>query len=91
MMAADTMEALGIRRGSYVVKCNNRKIFDGVLETLGLHGSAHAEQRLTVLRAIISSTGWGCRACTSCSGRGAKTKAVISLKGPASRKLNGAT
>ena len=32
MMAADTMEALGIPRGSYVVKVNNRKMLDGVLE-----------------------------------------------------------
>jgi histidyl-tRNA synthetase len=30
MMAADTMEALGIPRGCYVVKVNNRKVLDGV-------------------------------------------------------------
>src|SRR6476620_5351479 len=34
MMAADTMEALGIPRGSYVVKVNNRKVLDGVLEAI---------------------------------------------------------
>ena len=32
MMAADTMEKLGIPRGSYVVKVNNRKVLDGVME-----------------------------------------------------------
>jgi histidyl-tRNA synthetase len=52
MMAADTMEALGIPRGSYVVKVNNRKILDGVLEVCGLSGDANAARRLTVLRAI---------------------------------------
>src|ERR1700716_3740177 len=52
MMAADTMEALGVPRGSYVVKVNNRKILDGVLETIGLRGEQHTGQRLTVLRAI---------------------------------------
>jgi histidyl-tRNA synthetase len=52
MMAADTMEALGIERGQYVVKVNNRKILDGVLEVCGLRGDANAGQRLTVLRAI---------------------------------------
>ena len=52
MMAADTMEALGIPRGSYVVKVNNRKVLDGVLESIGLAGEAHAGKRLTVLRAI---------------------------------------
>src|SRR5258707_18075 len=52
MMAADTMEALGIPRGQYVVKVNNRKILDGVLGTIGLGGDDHAGTRLTVLRAI---------------------------------------
>src|SRR5215510_10344604 len=36
MMAADTMEALGIARGAYVVKVNNRKVLDGVMESIGL-------------------------------------------------------
>ena len=49
MMAADTMEALGIPRGSYVVKVNNRKVLDGVRESLGISGD---EQWLTVMRAI---------------------------------------
>src|ERR1700675_642561 len=52
MMAADTMDALGIPRGSYVVKVNNRKVLDGVLESIGLSGEANAGKRLTVLRAI---------------------------------------
>jgi histidyl-tRNA synthetase len=52
MMAADTMEALGIPRGSYVVKVNNRKVLDGVLESIGLDGEENAGRRLTVLRAI---------------------------------------
>ena len=52
MMAADTMEALGIPRGSYVVKVNNRKVLDGVMEGIGLGGDENAERRLTVLRAV---------------------------------------
>jgi histidyl-tRNA synthetase len=52
MMAADTMEALGIPRGSYVVKVNNRKVLDGVMESIGLGGDENAGKRLTVLRAI---------------------------------------
>ncbi|WP_375785239.1 histidine--tRNA ligase [Bradyrhizobium sp. Pha-3] len=52
MMAADTMEALGIPRGAYVVKVNNRKVLDGVLEAIGLGGDDNAGRRLTVLRAI---------------------------------------
>jgi histidyl-tRNA synthetase len=52
MMAADTMEKLGIPRGSYVVKVNNRKVLDGVMESIGLGGEENAGRRLSVLRAI---------------------------------------
>ncbi|QWG12437.1 histidine--tRNA ligase [Bradyrhizobium sediminis] len=52
MMAADTMEALGISRGQYLVKVNNRKVLDGVMESIGLGGEENAGCRLTVLRAI---------------------------------------
>ncbi len=36
MMAADAMEALGIPRGQYVVKVNNRKVLDGVMDAAGI-------------------------------------------------------
>ncbi|HXW72182.1 MAG TPA: histidine--tRNA ligase [Methylocella sp.] len=52
MMAADTLERLGIARGKYLIKVNNRKVLDGVLEAIGLHGEEQAGRRLTVLRAI---------------------------------------
>jgi len=52
MMAADTLEALGVPRGQYVVKVNSRKVLDGVMEAVGLGGEANAGRRLTVLRAI---------------------------------------
>jgi histidyl-tRNA synthetase len=52
MMAADTMEELGIPRGSYVVKVSNRKVPDGLLEAIGLSGEANEPHRLTVMRAI---------------------------------------
>jgi histidyl-tRNA synthetase len=52
MMAADTLEAVGIRRGDYVIKVNNRKVLDGLMDGLGLAGEDQAGRRLTVLRAI---------------------------------------
>jgi histidyl-tRNA synthetase len=57
MMAADTMEALGIPRGQYVIKVNNRKVLDGVREANGIENEA---QWLTVLRAIdkLDRLGW---------------------------------
>ncbi|WP_316859342.1 histidine--tRNA ligase [uncultured Cohaesibacter sp.] len=52
MMMADTLEALGIERGNYVIRVNNRKVLDGVMEEIGFGGDEHAEARLTVLRAV---------------------------------------
>jgi histidyl-tRNA synthetase len=52
MLAADTMEALGIPRNAYLVKVNNRKILDGVLEAIAIAGDENAGKRLAVLRAI---------------------------------------
>ncbi|MEN3147168.1 histidine--tRNA ligase [Neorhizobium sp. IRAMC:178] len=51
MMMADTMEALGLK-GQYVIRVNNRKVLDGVMEAIGLGGEDKAGQRLNVLRAI---------------------------------------
>jgi histidyl-tRNA synthetase len=52
MMAADTMEALGIERGDYVMKVSSRKVLDGVLDALGLGGEENSQRRLIVLRTI---------------------------------------
>jgi histidyl-tRNA synthetase len=52
MLAADTMEALGIRKEQYLVKVSNRKLFDGLLESIGLSGEVNAGRRLDALRAV---------------------------------------
>jgi histidyl-tRNA synthetase len=52
MMAADTLERVGIPRADFVIKVNNRKVLDGVLESIGLGGEEAAGQRLAVLRSI---------------------------------------
>ncbi|NDW48061.1 histidine--tRNA ligase [Ruegeria sp. PrR005] len=48
-MLSDTLETVGIPRGDYVVRVNNRKVLNGVLETMGL---ADEGQRDAVLRTI---------------------------------------
>jgi histidyl-tRNA synthetase len=48
MMAADTMEALGIARGDYVMKFNSRKLLDGFTETFSIGDDV----KLTWLRAL---------------------------------------
>jgi len=52
MMAADTMEALGIPRGSYVVKVWSRKLLDAVMDAVPELQGASPEKRLVVLRSI---------------------------------------
>jgi histidyl-tRNA synthetase len=52
MMAADAMEALGIPRGSYVVKVSNRKLLEGLKESLSVAGTIGEEKWLAGLRSI---------------------------------------
>src|SRR5919109_3295732 len=81
MMAADTMEALGIPRGSYVVKVNNRKVLDGVLASIGLGGEANAGRRLTVLRAIDKLDRLGIEGVRQLLGEGRKDESGDFTKG----------
>jgi histidyl-tRNA synthetase len=48
-MLADALEAVGIQRGDYLVRINNRKVLNGVLEAAGVEGGAKADD---VLRTI---------------------------------------
>jgi histidyl-tRNA synthetase len=52
MLAADTLEALGVKRGDYVIKASNRKVLDGLREAVGLGDSEHDGKWLTVMRAL---------------------------------------
>ena len=52
MMVCDALEAVGLKRGEYVVKINSRKLLDGLLESLNGSGVIDSRQRGTILRAI---------------------------------------
>ncbi len=81
MMMSDTMEALGIPRGQYVIRVNNRKVLDGVLETIGLGGEENSEQRLTVLRAIDKLDKFGVDGVRQLLGEGRKDESGDFTKG----------
>ncbi|UWR14573.1 histidine--tRNA ligase [Sulfitobacter sp. M368] len=51
-MLADCLEEVGIERGDYVVRVNNRKVLNGVMEVAGLAGDDKEAERGIVLRAI---------------------------------------
>jgi histidyl-tRNA synthetase len=77
MLAADTMEALGIPRGSYVVKVNNRKILDGAMDALDIL----ADKRLTTMRAIDKLDRLGIDGVKMLLGKGRKDESGDYTKG----------
>jgi histidyl-tRNA synthetase len=81
MMAADCLEALGIKRGDYVIKVNNRKVLDGVMEAIGLGGEENAGRRLTVLRAIDKLDRLGVEGVRALLGSGRKDESGDFTKG----------
>jgi len=77
MMMADVMDALGLA-GKYVVRVNNRKVLDGVLEAAGITSD---EQKLTVLRAIDKLDKFGLEGVKLLLGAGRKDESGDFTKG----------
>jgi histidyl-tRNA synthetase len=77
LLAADTMEALGIPRGSYIVKVNNRKILDGAMGALEIP----AEKRLTTMRAVDKLDRLGIEGVRMLLGKGRKDESGDFTKG----------
>jgi histidyl-tRNA synthetase len=78
MLAADTMEALGIPRGSYVVKIWNRNLLDGALDAIELKDES---VRLNALRAIDKRDRVGVRGVQQLLGPGRKDESGDFTKG----------
>ncbi len=81
VMMADTLEALGLERGQYVIRVNNRKVLDGVMEAIGLAGDENAGRRLTVLRAIDKLDKFGPEGVRLLLGEGRKDESGDFTKG----------
>jgi histidyl-tRNA synthetase len=77
MLAADTMEALGIPRGSYIVKVNNRKVLDGAMDAVQIA----PEKRLTTMRAIDKLDRLGIDGVRMLLGKGRKDESGDYTKG----------
>jgi len=80
MMLCDALEALGLARGSYIVKLNNRKLLDGVLEVAGVAIDDTA-RRGTVLRAIDKLDRLGVEGVQALLGEGRKDDSGDFTKG----------
>jgi histidyl-tRNA synthetase len=77
MLAADTMEALGLD-GKYVIKVNSRKVLDGVMQAIGV---TDERQRLVVLRAMDKLDRLGIAGVRSLLGAGRKDESGDFTKG----------
>ncbi|ODT65912.1 MAG: histidine--tRNA ligase [Pelagibacterium sp. SCN 63-23] len=77
MMMADVMDALGLQ-GKYVVRVNNRKVLDGVLDAAGVTSD---EQKLTVLRAVDKLDKFGIEGVRLLLGAGRKDESGDFTKG----------
>jgi len=77
MMMADTMDALGLA-GKYVVRVNNRKVLDGVLESAGVITD---DQKLAVMRAIDKLDKFGIEGVKLLLGDGRKDESGDFTKG----------
>ena len=81
MMAADTMEALGIPRGHYRGEGKQPKVLDGVLDTIGLDGETNAGRRLScAARNRQAGSASAAEASSNCWARSAKMKVAISRR-----------
>jgi histidyl-tRNA synthetase len=77
MMVCDVLEELGLKRGEYVVKINNRKLLDGVLEASNIDSS----KRGIVLRAIDKLDRLGAEGVRYLLGKGRKDESGDFTKG----------
>jgi histidyl-tRNA synthetase len=80
MLAADTLEALGVKRGDYTIKVSNRKLLDGLLESIGLDVT-DSGRRLTVLRAVDKLDRLGLQGVSDLLGKGRKDESGDFTKG----------
>ena len=81
MMLADALEAAGIERGDYVIKINNRKVLNGVMEVAGLAGDDKEAERGIVLRAIDKMDRLGADGVRALLGSGRKDESGDFTKG----------
>ena len=80
-MLADCLEEVGIARGDYVIRVNNRKVLNGVLEVAGLSGDDKDAERGIVLRAIDKLDRLGVAGVRALLGEGRKDESGDFTKG----------
>ncbi len=80
-MLSDALEEVGIPRGYYVIRVNNRKVLNGVMEVAGLSGDDKEAERGIVLRAIDKLDRLGVEGVRALLGEGRKDASGDFTKG----------
>jgi histidyl-tRNA synthetase len=84
-MLADTLEAVGIERGDYIIRVNNRKVLNGVMEVAGVldpsDPTKFEAERGIVLRAIDKLDRLGVEGVRALLGAGRKDESGDFTKG----------
>ncbi len=82
MLLADSLAALGLARGDYLIKVNDRKVLDALLHAIGIPEGPQGEtHRLTVLRAMDKLDRLGAAGVAQLLGSGRKDESGDFTKG----------
>jgi histidyl-tRNA synthetase len=83
MLMADVIEALGVPKDQFKIRINNRKLLDGLLESVGIDPASEtdAQRRLGVLRAMDKFDKFGLEGVRLLLGKGRKDDSGDYTKG----------
>ncbi|MHC5109329.1 MAG: histidine--tRNA ligase [Planctomycetota bacterium] len=81
MVVCDTLEALGIARGDYVIRVNDRKVLNGVLERVSKEGKVDSATSMQVLRCIDKLDKIGVDGVVQLLGKGRKDESGAFIDG----------
>ena len=77
----DSFEKIGIKRGDYIIRINNRKVLNGILELIGLEWGSPDGRWLAVLRTIDKLDRLGIKGVEQLLGTGRKDQSGDYLSG----------
>ena len=82
MMFSDAIESTGIGRGDYVIRLNNRKILDGIIDSLNISGNkSGSDINLAIMRSIDKLDRLGLKGVEQLLGEGRKDESGDYTKG----------
>ena len=89
MMFSDAIQSTGIETGNYVIRLSNRKILDGIIDSLNIKGnSSSSDINLSIMRSIDKLDRLGLSGVEQLLGNGRKDESGDFTKGTGLEKSN---